>query len=106
MVRLRVVGTDLAGRSTRRGAPPVRLARGAGIRAAAAIARHPEPNDVDGDEVRNEVDNCPDAPQRQPGGHDRDEPSPARSADVPETRATTTTTTTACPTPRPTTAAS
>jgi len=60
VVRLRVVGTDLAGRSTRRGAPAVRLARGAGIRSSAAASRHPEPNDVDGDEVRNEVDNCPD----------------------------------------------
>ena len=60
VVRLRVVGTDLAGRSTRRSAPPVQLARGAGARASATASRHPEPNDVDGDEVRNEVDNCPD----------------------------------------------
>ena len=60
-VRLTVVGTDLAGRSTRRQAPPVRLARAAraGSSSVLAQASHPEPNDVDGDEVRNEVDNCP-----------------------------------------------
>jgi RTX calcium-binding nonapeptide repeat (4 copies)/Thrombospondin type 3 repeat len=61
VVRLGVVATDLAGQSSRRDAPPIRLApagrRGAG--AAAEAARHPEPGDVDGDEVRDEVDNCP-----------------------------------------------
>ena len=59
-VRLTVVATDRAGRSARRKAPSVRLVRGA--RAGASIAtqaRHPEPGDVDGDEVRDEVDNCP-----------------------------------------------
>jgi hypothetical protein len=62
MVRLVVVGTDLAGRSARRKAPAVRLVRGGqGGSASALLARaaHPEPGDVDGDEVRNEVDNCP-----------------------------------------------
>ncbi len=60
VVRLGVVGTDLSGRSTSRPAPPIRLVRGAKAGSAVARAAHPEPNDVDGDEVRNEVDNCPD----------------------------------------------
>jgi hypothetical protein len=59
-VRLTVVATDRAGRSTRRKAPAIRLVRSLRARAAtAAQARHPEPGDVDGDEVRDEVDNCP-----------------------------------------------
>ena len=66
-VRLSVVGTDTAGRSRRSDAPPVRLMSGgrpAGASVASlrsAYARHPEPGDVDGDEVRDEVDNCPNA---------------------------------------------
>ena len=63
LIRLSVVATDLAGRTTLRRAPAVELvsdrrpatASAASIRAAA----HPEPGDVDGDEVRDEVDNCP-----------------------------------------------
>ena len=62
-LRLGVVATDLAGQSTR--------AQGAGDHAgrrwrvastASAVrarAAHPEPSDVDGDEVLDEVDNCP-----------------------------------------------
>ena len=57
-VRLAVVATDAAGNSRRRDAPAIRLLRG-GARTFAEAARHPEPNDVDGDEVKNEVDNCP-----------------------------------------------
>jgi RTX calcium-binding nonapeptide repeat (4 copies)/Thrombospondin type 3 repeat len=65
VVRLGVVGTDLAGKSTRRDAPPITLVAGGQAQgAAAALLRsagvaHPEPGDVDGDEVRDEVDNCP-----------------------------------------------
>ncbi len=59
VVRLGVVGTDIAGRSTSRPAPVIRLARGGASSSVLARASHPEPNDVDGDEVRNEVDNCP-----------------------------------------------
>ena len=56
VLRLGVVATDLAGRSRRRNAPRIRLVA-ASPRARAA--HHPEPNDVDGDEVLNGVDNCP-----------------------------------------------
>ena len=63
LVRLSVVATDLAGRRTLRSAPAIALVgdRGSAAPSAAAgfAAAHPEPNDVDGDEVRNEVDNCP-----------------------------------------------
>jgi hypothetical protein len=59
VVRLGVVATDLAGQSSRRDAPPIRLAMGRGRAGAALAAHHPEPGDVDGDEVRDEVDNCP-----------------------------------------------
>jgi hypothetical protein len=68
-LRLGVVGTDTAGQSTRRNAPAIRLVMaGRGSRAAnlgpavasvRARAAHPEPGDIDGDEVRDEVDNCP-----------------------------------------------
>jgi Ca2+-binding RTX toxin-like protein len=58
VVRLGVVATDLAGRSRRRSAPRIRLVRGRAARGARA-AHHPEPGDVDGDEVRDELDNCP-----------------------------------------------
>jgi len=59
VVRLGVVGTDLAGLSRRRNAPAVRLVRDRGARARSSALLHPEPGDVDGDEVRDEVDNCP-----------------------------------------------
>jgi Thrombospondin type 3 repeat/RTX calcium-binding nonapeptide repeat (4 copies) len=62
VVKLDVVATDHSGKSTRRSAPAIRLAAGGGsgraALAARARARHPEPGDVDGDEVRDEVDNC------------------------------------------------
>jgi Thrombospondin type 3 repeat/RTX calcium-binding nonapeptide repeat (4 copies) len=57
VVRLGVVATDQTGKSALRKAPAVRLVRER--KARASVALHPEPNDVDGDEVRNEVDNCP-----------------------------------------------
>jgi hypothetical protein len=81
-VRLGVVGTDLVGNSTRRDARPIRLVRAGGARSSAvaapiAHAAHPEPNDVDGDEVRNEVDNCPDVRNGSQVNTDRDmEPDP------------------------------
>ena len=65
LVRLGVVGTDLAGQTRRRDAPAIRIVRGvetrtaSGLRATMTHAAHPEPGDVDGDEVRDEVDNCP-----------------------------------------------
>lgn len=62
ILRLGVVGTDMAGLSTRRNAPPITLVGGRSLRAGGAErarAAHPEPGDVDGDEVRDEVDNCP-----------------------------------------------
>ena len=60
VIRVGVVGTDLTGRSRRRDAPAIRLTGASGpTRGARARAAHPEPNDVDGDEVLNEVDNCP-----------------------------------------------
>jgi hypothetical protein len=62
VLRLGVVGTDLAGLSTKRNAPAITLVGGGRLRAAGAVrarAAHPEPGDVDGDEVRDEFDNCP-----------------------------------------------
>ncbi len=61
IVRLGVVATDVAGNSSKRDAPPVRLApgEGAGVGSAARPARHPEPGDMDGDEVWDWNDNCP-----------------------------------------------
>jgi hypothetical protein len=66
-VKLGVVATDLAGNSSKENAPKIRLAGGKGKKGRAApapaptpaSARHPEPGDIDGDEVRDEVDNCP-----------------------------------------------
>jgi hypothetical protein len=57
-VRLGVVATDLAGQSTRRNAPRITLELAGGPRRAARAARHPEPGDVDGDEVPDVSDNC------------------------------------------------
>ena len=60
VVRLAVVATDLSGQSSRRNAPEVRLLRtGNASSSVTARAAHPEPGDVDGDEVRDIVDNCP-----------------------------------------------
>ena len=51
---------DRPGRDTcRRRAPRIRLSRRSAVAGAPGLARHPEPNDVDGDEVMNEDDNCP-----------------------------------------------
>ncbi len=58
-LRLEVVATDLAGDSSSRRAPRIRLELGG--RGRSARAAHPEPGDADGDEVRDEVDNCPTA---------------------------------------------
>jgi hypothetical protein len=44
----------------------------AGLLAPAAAAAHPEPGDRDGDEVRDEVDNCPDTPNGAQTDTDRD----------------------------------
>ena len=65
-VRLGVVATDVAGNSRQRNAPRIRLAEGGGPKTKAgsvreAVARHPEPGDMDGDEIKDEVDNCPTA---------------------------------------------
>jgi RTX calcium-binding nonapeptide repeat (4 copies)/Thrombospondin type 3 repeat len=63
VLRLGVVATDLAGRSTERKAPAIEIVGGGGKRAGDGVVRarasHPEPGDVDGDEVKDEVDNCP-----------------------------------------------
>ena len=91
--------TDLAGRSSARARRrPIRLVarprrrpvRGRGR----ARAAHPEPNDVDGDEVRNEVDNCPN--DRNGSQLDTD----GRPGGTGRRAATPTTTTTACRTRR------
>jgi hypothetical protein len=61
-LRLGVVATDRAGLTTERRAPAITLVAGGRSSRAAAVRAwpaHPEPNDVDGDEVRNEFDNCP-----------------------------------------------
>jgi hypothetical protein len=60
-LRLGVVATDRAGLSSERRAPAIRLVGGGSSRASTAVrarAAHPEPNDVDGDEVPNAIDNC------------------------------------------------
>ena len=107
VVKLGVVATDQAGHSRRRSAPRVRLvAPGVRAKATAPLARaaHPEPGDVDGDEVRNENDNCPTTKNGQQ--MDTDGAAARRAATGSVTPATPTTTPTGCPTPRPTTAAS
>lgn len=58
-VRVGVVATDAAGNSAQVRAPRIRLAGSA--RATRATVAHPEPGDRDGDGVRDENDNCPDA---------------------------------------------
>ncbi len=58
-VRLAVVATDQGGASRRRDAPVIRLLR-ARDRAFTAAARHPTPEDIDGDEIPNDRDNCVD----------------------------------------------
>ncbi len=60
VVRLGVVATDLAGESSRRDAPPITLAPAGGRGVGARATLHPEPGDMDGDEVPDQVDNCPD----------------------------------------------
>ncbi|HEV3379245.1 MAG TPA: thrombospondin type 3 repeat-containing protein [Thermoleophilaceae bacterium] len=65
-LRLGVVATDRAGLTTERRAPAIRLVGGGGssrasaasVAAVRARAAHPEPGDVDGDEVPDERDNC------------------------------------------------
>ena len=54
--RIGVVATDSAGNSAHVRAPRIRL-RAAARRAAATA--HPEPGDIDGDGIGDEVDNCP-----------------------------------------------
>ena len=49
----------------------IRLARGGARGLARRAAAHPEPGDVDGDEVRDEVDNCPDVRNGEPARHRR-----------------------------------
>ena len=58
-VRVGVVATDAAGNSADVRAPRIRL--GGLARATRAAVKHPEPGDRDGDGVRDESDNCPDA---------------------------------------------
>ncbi len=53
--RLTVVATDPSGASRGRRVPAIRLVRPS---STALAARHPEPGDVDGDEVGDAVDNC------------------------------------------------
>ncbi len=55
-VGLSVVATDPGGASSRKQVPRITLQRGTTKRSFAA---HPTPDDVDGDEVANDVDNCP-----------------------------------------------
>jgi hypothetical protein len=62
ILRLGVVGTDMAGLSTKRDAPAITLVGGRSLQATGAVrarAAHPEPGDVDGDERPDAVDNCP-----------------------------------------------
>ena len=66
--------------------------------ATRAARLHPEPNDVDGDEILNVDDNCPTAPNGSQLNTDLQSPAPACRATPSATRATPTTTTTACPT--------
>jgi Ca2+-binding RTX toxin-like protein len=66
VLRLGVVATDLAGRSTERKAPAIKIVgRGGKPRSTGAVlarAAHPEPGDVDGDGWKDEVDNCSQVP--------------------------------------------
>jgi hypothetical protein len=65
-VRFTAVATDTTGSSSSRRAPRIRIlgsaparARSAGGGASARATLHPEPGDVDGDEVPDVTDNCP-----------------------------------------------
>jgi hypothetical protein len=65
-VRLGVVATDVAGNTRRQDAPrirviPSRWSAAAGRAAAVRAPRHPTPGDMDGDEIKDVVDNCPTA---------------------------------------------
>jgi len=85
-LRLGVVATDRAGHTTQRNAPAIRLVGGGGSsRASAAAIRaraaHPEPNDVDGDEVPNAIDNCPTVKNGTQVDTDRDGPGDACDGD-------------------------
>ena len=82
VLRLGVVATDLSGNTSKRDAPAVRLAaggeRGASVGArpeAPSIQDHPEPGDLDGDEVLRRQRQLPDGQERQPDQHRR---GPAR----------------------------
>ena len=81
VVRLGVVATDRAGHSRRRDAPPITLVGGRSSRSVSARAAHPEPNDVDGDEVLNEVDNCPNHKNGTQTDTDGDGPGDACDSD-------------------------
>jgi hypothetical protein len=68
-VRLTVVATDPGGASRSRRAPAIRLVRRS---SRALAARHPTPEDVDGDEVLNQFDNCPTVKNGSQTDTDRD----------------------------------
>ena len=95
LVRLGVVGTDLTGVDQPRGAGDPARRRPASRALAVRAGGPPRSERLDGDDVRNEFDNCPNG---------RTGASSTPIATGPATPATTTTTPTACPTP-PTTAA-
>jgi Thrombospondin type 3 repeat len=76
-LRLGVVATDRAGLSTERRAPAIRLVGGGGgtsVASVAAVTRavHPEPGDIDGDEVPDERDNCVSVKNGSQADFDRD----------------------------------
>ena len=81
-LRLGVVATDLAGNTSQRDAPLIEIATGGKTAPpsrtkrqeplSAWAAHHPEPGDADGDEVRDEVDNCPTVKNGQQINTDRD----------------------------------
>jgi hypothetical protein len=84
ILRLGVVATDRAGLSTERRAPAIRLVGGGSAQVSSAVrarAAHPEPNDVDGDEVPNAIDNCPTVKNGTQVDTDRDGPGDACDSD-------------------------
>jgi RTX calcium-binding nonapeptide repeat (4 copies)/Thrombospondin type 3 repeat len=84
-LRLGVVATDRAGLSTERKAPAITLVGSVGSRVSSAVrarAAHPEPNDVDGDEVLNAVDNCPTVRNGGQANRDRDLPGGDAAGDA------------------------